>query len=141
MWKQLRARIANWGARTPLRNLPVRVRAGLAKGARWTLLPHTAYWRGNTEIEVEAAIRRQGDLRGATCWDLGTHFGIYTVGLAMAVGPTGQVVGFEPDPVSFARCQRHVRMNRLGWVKLYNAAVSSTVGSAVLLLHQGTGAT
>src|SRR4051794_29366016 len=105
MFKRLRGRISSWLGRTPLAYLPVRVRKGLAKGARWTLLPYTSYWRGHNEVDVEAAIQRQGDLRGMTCWDLGTHYGIYTVGMALAVGPTGEVAGFEPDPASYARCR------------------------------------
>ncbi|MSU65186.1 MAG: hypothetical protein EXS38_03585 [Opitutus sp.] len=48
-----------------------------------------------------------GDIRGWTCWDLGAHFGLYSVGLARRVGPAGQVAAFEPNPISFARLQRH----------------------------------
>jgi FkbM family methyltransferase len=111
----------------------------MAKGARWTFLPYSMYWRLGSEAEVEAAILRVGDLRGATCWDLGTHFGIFTIGLAFAVGPQGQVAGFEPDPASFARCERHVLMNRLCQVKLFNAAVCAEAGAADLLLYEGQG--
>jgi FkbM family methyltransferase len=125
--------------KTPLAQFPVRVRAGLARGARWTLLPYSAYWRGTYESDVDQAVRRLGDLRGATCWDLGTHFGLYTVGLGLAVGPTGQVAGFEPDPVSFARCRRHVSMNDLTWVRLYPAAVSAEDGRADLFVYGRTG--
>jgi FkbM family methyltransferase len=127
--------------RTPLARLPVRVRAGVAQGARWTLFPHSAYWRGTFEPDVGAALTRLGSLAGACCWDLGTHFGIYTVGLAQAVGPAGQVVGFEPDPVSFKRCQLHVRMNALSWVKLYRAAASASSGTGELLVYGGLGQT
>jgi FkbM family methyltransferase len=107
----------------------------MAKGAWWTLLPYSAYWRGHTEPHVEQSVRQSGDLTGAACWDLGTHYGIYTIGLALAVGPTGQVAGFEPDPESFARCARHVRMNNLFQVKLFNVAVSETDGSSELLIE------
>jgi FkbM family methyltransferase len=121
--------------RSPLAHFPVRVRGGIAAGARWTAFPYSAYWRGTHEPEVDAAIRRLGDLRGAACWDLGAHFGIYTVGLAMAIGSTGQVVGFEPDPVSFARLQLHVKMNGLHCVRLFNAAVSNHDGESALMMY------
>ncbi len=121
-------------AQTPLQYYPVTVQKGLAKGARWTLFPYSAYWRGNTELDVEEAIRLHGSIRGATCWDLGTHFGIYTVGMAMAVGSQGQVIGFEPNPLSFKRCQYHVNLNSLSWVKLFNAAVSASEGSSTLII-------
>lgn len=126
-------------ARTPLQFIPVRVRKGLAKGARWTMFPSSSYWRGNTEQDVEAAIRSHGNIHGSVCWDLGTHFGIYTVGMAMAVGREGQVVGFEPNPESFSRCRRHVSMNKLDWVRLYQAAASDSDGFADLLPGSSTG--
>ena len=136
----LKALASSLIARTPIQYFPVTVQKGLARGASWTLSPYSAYWRGNTELDVEAAIRLHGSIRGATCWDLGTHFGIYTVGMAIAVGSEGQVAGFEPDPISFKRCQRHIQMNSLRWVKLFNAAVSDSVGSSSLILNQGAGA-
>ena len=125
---------------TPIQYAPVRVQKGLAKGALWTLFPYSAYWRGDTELDVEAAIHLHGSVLGATCWDLGTHFGIYTVGMAKAVGSEGQIAGFEPDPISFKRCQLHVQMNSLSQVKLFNAAVSESEGSSSLILSQGAGA-
>ncbi len=124
---------------TSIQYLPVTVQKGLAQGARWTLFPYSAYWRGKIEPDVEAAVRLYGCVRGATCWDLGTHFGIYTIGMAMAVGPGGQVIGFEPDPISFKRCQRHVQMNLQSWVKLFNAAASESEGLITLILGQGAG--
>jgi FkbM family methyltransferase len=123
---------------TPLQYWPVRVRSGLAKGARWTLYPHSCYWRGNTEPETESAILNY--VRGGDCcWDLGTHFGIYTVGMGMRVGPNGSVYGFEPDPVSFARCQLHIRHNNLSWVKVFNYAVSADNRESQLILQERPG--
>lgn len=85
-------------------------------------------------MDVETAIHDYGSVEGGSCWDLGAHFGIYTVGMAMAVGPKGQVAAFEPNPISFAKCARHVRMNRLHWVKLFNAGASDHQGEDRLIL-------
>jgi FkbM family methyltransferase len=122
---------------TPLGLWPVRVRAGIAAQARWTLYPWTSYWRGTHEPAVQAAVLAMigSDIRGWACWDLGAHYGIYSIGLARRVGPSGQVAAFEPNPVSFARLARHRRMNRLPWLKLYPAAASDTTGTAELLTH------
>jgi FkbM family methyltransferase len=87
------------------------------------------------------AVQRYGTMTGAACWDLGTHFGIYTVGMAMAVGSAGQVAGFEPDPVSFERCKQHTMMSSLTWVKLFNVAASDVDGELDLIVDQGSGAT
>jgi len=76
-----------------------------------------------------------GDIKGWSCWDLGAHFGVYSVALAMRVGPGGQVAAFEPNPDSFARLERHRRMNSLTWLKTYQAAASDHAGSAELLTY------
>lgn len=124
---------------TRLEYLPVHVRRGLPAGARWTMFPWTAYWRGGYEPDTEQAINSLGDLRGKTCWDLGAHFGYYSVGLALRTGPDGQVVAAEPLPANFARLERHRRMNQLSWLKPYPCAVSDSTGPADFFssLHAG----
>ena len=117
--------------------LPVRVRSGAARGARWTLFPWTSYWRGTHEPRLQEAISRLngGDVTGWSCWDLGAHFGLYSVALARAVGPTGQVAAFEPNPASFRRLERHRRMNGLTWLRTFPAAVSDRAGASELLTY------
>ncbi len=109
---------------------PVRVRSGIAAGARWTLYPWSAYWRGGFEPELQHELIALGDITGWTCWDLGAHYGLYSVGLARRTGPAGQVVSFEPNPLSYRRLSRHRTMNALHWLKPIDAAVSDTPGTA-----------
>jgi len=124
---------------TPLQYLPVRVRHGLATGARWTFLPYSYNWRQGGESNIVAAVEMLGNIKGASCWDFGAHFGIHTVGLAMRAGNDGQVAAFEPDPVSFRRLERHVRMNRLTNVRLFNLGVSNQVSHVDLIVAEGKG--
>lgn len=128
---------------TRLELLPVRVRGGVAAGARWTLFPWSAYWRGTHEPRVQASILALGggDVTGWSCWDLGAHFGIYSIGLARRVGPTGEVAAFEPNPSSFARLRCHARRNRLPWLKLFPAAASDRAGSAEIYTYGDPGST
>lgn len=128
-------------AHTSLQYWPVRVRRGYLRGCRWTLAPHSSYWRGYYEPEVQAALARHMPPAGGVAWDLGAHFGFYTLCLARAVGSTGQVCAFEPDAVSFARLRRHVAMNRFDHVRLYQRAASDCAGSRLLVQHHGAGAT
>lgn len=109
---------------------PVRVKSGVAAGARWTLYPWSAYWRGGFEEELQRELIGLGDITGWCCWDLGAHYGIYSIGLARRTGSTGQVVSFEPNPVSYSRLERHRRMNDLSWLKPINSAVSDAAGTA-----------
>lgn len=123
-------------------NLPVVILRGPARGSWWTLYPWTSYWRlGGHEARVDAALAEVGDLKGKTAWDCGAHFGIYTIRFARQVGPEGQVVSFEPDPVSFDKMQRHVRMNGFANVVAFNAAASDSVEDAVIVVQAGLGGT
>ncbi len=137
--KSLKLFIRKLITQTPIQYFPVTVRKGLAKGARWTFFPNSSLWRGHTELDVEAAIRQYGSFPGVTCWDVGAHFGIYAVGMAIAVGPNGHVYGFEPDPIAFKRCELHIKMNSLHWMKLFNAAASDSEGFIHLILENGGG--
>jgi len=122
----------------PIGRLPVRVRSGIAAGARWSLFPWTAYWRGTHEPEVQHLIAGlYSDWTGRHVWDLGSHYGLYTVGLARRVGPTGSVAAFEPNPLSFDRLQLHVRRNHLTNTTLFSQAVSNVTGSARFFLYEG----
>jgi FkbM family methyltransferase len=116
---------------------PVRVRGGVAADARWTVYPWSSYWRGTHEPHVQSALTGLGggDIRGWNCWDLGAHFGLYSVGLARRVGLQGEVAAFEPNPTSFARLQRHCRMNRLSRLKCYAAAASDHADGAELFTY------
>lgn len=143
MTRALKATASLLLGRTPLGLWPVHVRRGVAAGARWTLFPWTSYWRGTHEPELQSTLVSlgNGSIRGWSCWDLGAHFGLYSIGLARRVGPDGQVAAFEPNPLSFARLERHHRMNGLPWLKLYRAAVSERSGTAELYTYGNVRAT
>ncbi len=126
-------------AMSPFAYVPTRVREGPAKGAKWTLAPFSYNWRAGGERDLRVGLAKLPHPDGAVCWDFGAHFGIATVGMAMQVGPRGQVVAFEPDPVAFRRLSYHVRINRLAHVRLYQAAVSATAGTSSLITTHGMG--
>jgi FkbM family methyltransferase len=82
-----------------------------------------------------------GNIGGWACWDLGAHFGLYSIGLARRVGPEGEIAAFEPNPASFARLERHRDMNRLTWLRLFPAAVSDHNKGAELFTYGELGTT
>jgi FkbM family methyltransferase len=70
---------------------------------------------------------------GSVALDAGAHMGYLTLNLARAVGPTGQVHSFEPDPRLIERVVEHARVNGMDWVKVNQVAVSERSESGVTL--------
>ena len=120
-----------------LAEFPVRVRSGVAEGAKWSLYPYSAYWRGTHEPEFQRRISTLWDWTGKHVWDLGAHYGLFSVGLARRVGPTGRVAAFEPNPVSYARLQLHLRRNHLRNLHAFPFAVGETPAILPLLVYDG----
>ena len=64
--------------------------------------------------------------------DVGANYGHFTMAAAAAAGPQGQVTSFEPNPVSFARLQTHIALNRLSHVHPFQMGLSNTEGTLTL---------
>ena len=64
--------------------------------------------------------------------DVGANQGVFTLLLADAVGPTGSVDAFEPDPTLFAALSNNVRQNGIANVRLHACALSDAPGFAML---------
>ena len=73
-------------------------------------------------------------LREGMCvFDVGANIGYYTLLAARAVGSSGRVRAFEPEPHNFALLTRNLAENGFANVRLVNAAVSDRDG--VVRLH------
>ena len=95
----------------PTRGVPV-TRGPLAG---WTLAfsDSVAMWTGGHEPAVAEELARS--LRpGMVAYDIGAHIGYTALIMARAVGPTGRVVAYEPDPANLALLQRNMDLNGLG---------------------------
>lgn len=69
---------------------------------------------------------------GCVVYDIGAHIGYYSLWFARRAGPTGAVVAFEPDPRTFEQLKTNININKVGNVKIVNAAVSDKSGSVSL---------
>jgi FkbM family methyltransferase len=66
---------------------------------------------GRFDPEIYDAIPRVLPDRGGIIWDVGAHIGFHTLGFSTLVGPTGHVVGFEPNPSNRERLQQNLERN------------------------------
>jgi FkbM family methyltransferase len=75
---------------------------------------------------------------GAVAVDVGANVGNVTLHLAVAVGPEGRVVAFEPHPANVAELARKVRRQRLSWVTIEQVAVTNG-STETVMLYSGRG--
>jgi FkbM family methyltransferase len=71
--------------------------------------PGEASWYGQSGIEIEALSVVEQLLRpGGTFVDVGANIGVFTIAAALAVGPTGRVIAFEPAGPTRAMLERNI---------------------------------
>lgn len=72
------------------------------------------------------------DLKGATVVDIGANKGIYCFWLTRAVGPSGRVLAFEPQPEMIRYIQSRKKRFHFDTVETVEAALSDHHGAAEL---------
>jgi FkbM family methyltransferase len=81
---------------------------------------------------------------GETVIDAGANVGYMTLLAAVAAGPEGKVLTFEPHPELFAVIEKNVGAARkdfqIAQIELHNAALGDRSGTAELLLPEGLAA-
>jgi FkbM family methyltransferase len=89
------------------------------------------FWQAGLVEEVETI---QGYLKhapprpGETVFDLGSNCGVSVYVFSKAVGPTGHVVAFEPDPLNREMLTRNVRELALANVDVRDVAIAGRSG-------------
>jgi FkbM family methyltransferase len=135
--KALRSAAVRLGGR-----INVEVRGGANAGLRWTLFPFSAYWHGTADERDTVSAIQSYVRAGSVCWDLGAHFGFYSLMMTRQSGADGRVYAFEPEPLSFARLKRHIALNSLeGRCIALNLAVSNLDGESLMYAGGGEGVT
>jgi FkbM family methyltransferase len=80
------------------------------------------------------------DLAGKTVIDVGSHIGIFTLYFSKAVGETGKVISFEPNPETFAILCKNVEMNGLSNVSPVNLGLGEKRDTLLLVYGEHNGA-
>lgn len=95
------------------------------------------YVTGRYEPDVTAEIKRlagSGDL----VVDGGAHIGFFTLLASFCVGPTGQVMAFEPSSPTAEILRANVQLNACRNVTIVEAALSDQSGTGVLAQKSST---
>jgi FkbM family methyltransferase len=91
------------------------------------------FWRFRLRHDRhELGLVRKQVVPGSTVLDIGANHGAYTYWLAEAVGPSGSVYAFEPQPELARYVKDSVKTFRLSNVKVINKALSLSEGEVEL---------
>jgi FkbM family methyltransferase len=69
---------------------------------------------------------------GDVCIDIGANVGAYTLVMAFAAGPEGKVIAVEPNPHVADEMRANLALNRLGNVRVVEAALTEEDGETDL---------
>lgn len=86
-------------------------------------------------FESEIAFVRRFLKPGMKAVDVGAAYGVYTLAMAKAVGPTGRVWAFEPSSATAGYLDRSLARNRFSHVTLTRSALSDVAGTGRLLVE------
>ena len=84
--------------------------------------------------QAEIDVARSSSRAATTAVDVGANVGIFTVPLALAVGPRGRVLAVEPSPESVAQLEHNIRLNELTNVDVHPIALAAEPGDVTLQL-------
>jgi FkbM family methyltransferase len=116
----------------------LRVGGGPLEGHYMLLnLSGSAFWNremmeGCYDSCIYDAICELVPIQGAMVWDVGAHIGYHSLAFAALVGPSGRVVGFEPNPHNIDRFRQHLERNSdlAERIRLVTCALGSIDGEA-----------
>lgn len=98
----------------------------------WHMLHRAWRYRFRTERDEIGFLLKQ-DLAGKLAVDIGANRGIYSFWMHKKVGPTGRVVGFEPQPEMIEALNRLRNSFKLSNFTIVNAGLSTEPGELQLV--------
>jgi len=111
---------------------------GPLAGKKWLLASRSNFFWGTYEPEQTQAFQkiiRSGDV----VFDVGAHYGYYTLLSSALAGPKGKVFAFEPSPGNIPCLKKHLDINHCDNVQVIELALSDHEGRARFDNHAGSG--
>jgi len=105
----------------------LRIRSGPNQGLWWSATSGSRYLRGDF-VRGKASCLQRLAMPGEVVWDIGSHRGFTVLVESRAVGPSGRVVAFEPNPESRRLLEMHLRWNRTANVTVFPWAMGDGEG-------------
>jgi FkbM family methyltransferase len=111
---------------------------GKLRGKKWIVgSGEHGYWLGSYEMQKRQAF--ENEIKpGSVVYDIGANVGYYTLLASVLSGEKGKVFAFEPLPRNVDYLRKHVEINHLTNVDIFEAAVSDYEGEAFFDLGAST---
>jgi FkbM family methyltransferase len=118
--------------RYPLRILPrdliVPILQGPLRGKKWIAASHLhSCWLGSYELEIQKRVVKEVK-SGDVFYDVGANVGFYSLLAATLIAP-GRVYAMEPVPANLGYLRKHLELNRVDNVEVFETAICDQVGS------------
>jgi len=94
-------------------------------------------WKTSILESYETQLLPQLVKPGMRVADIGANIGYYALLMARLVGPTGEVIAFEPDPNNYRLLAKNAGHNHFDTITAVNKAVSNYNGRAHLFINKG----
>jgi len=111
---------------------------GPLKGERWLLATRINFFLGTYEPEQTAEFLRAVQ-PGSVVYDVGAHYGYYSLLASHLAGPDGRVIALEPSPRNLNVLRAHIRLNRIAHITVLESALSDHAGEAKFDDRAGSG--
>lgn len=104
---------------------------GPLKGLRWIYSSgYSQYWMGTYEKVITEQFLKYAK-KSKVVYDLGAHIGYYTLIASKSVIENGKVYAFEPFPENINYLRKHVDLNNIDNVNIFEYAVSDKTGKTL----------
>ncbi len=120
------------------RRFTIRMPSGPLKGMRVVAVAGPKFLRGTYEKEFFNAFV-QALKSGIVVYDIGAHWGFYSLVASRIVGEEGKVYAFEPVPSNVETIRKNLELNGIQNVDIFEMAVSDIVGTVHFDLGGDTG--
>lgn len=105
-----------------------KIRSGVLKGEKWVVgSGGYDFWMGTYEKGIAEKFEIYAKKSEVVC-DLGAHVGYYTLLASKSVGKHGEVYAFEPLPRNIMYLKKHIELNNISNVCIFECAVSNVTG-------------
>ena len=122
-------------------NAVVPILQGPLRGMKWVVGSSThGCWLGSYELEKQRCLAKLVK-PGMVVYDIGAHVGFYTLYFATLTGPSGKVYAFEPARRNLQYLYKHISLNYVNNIEVYEVAVAEASGYADFIFNPESSST